>query len=360
MRVQKIISSIVLLLFAQWALGQIQKDIAVVHFNWLQKSHLNIKKYKREKEQKLPKVLSKSDFSIFSFLEDGGRRVFASEMNFDLPQNLEMTQMSVATLQHTLFFDKEKVQILESQSYNRPEALFFYYKLQLKGDKNPLHLVIYKQGDWQKIATQYAVLFKYLETKKATQYLIFMGANGENVLLKPTMEDTDYCADFKLTNPNTFETLFDDDCRLTGGKEEAILFVSEDIWLPEAEDAAHTMAMRNRLENQLAEFDAQQFSTLIISNTGEKKINQVYEDPQLKIISQNKEYLKYALIWDEDIDVDIEILSIIGNSFFKKNFHYEGIEKEYSVQISDFPTGIYLLKASDTSGRTIIRKFTRY
>ncbi len=360
MRVQKIIYSVVLLLFVELAFGQMQKDIAVLHFNWLKKSHLNTKKYKREKERKLPKILSKSDFAVFSFLEDGGRRVFASEMNFDLPQNLEMTQMSVATLQHTLFFDKDKVQILESQSYNRPEALFFYYKLQLKGDKNPLHLVVYKQGDWQKVTTQYATLFEYLKTKNATQHLVFMGANGENILPKPSKEDADYCTDFKLTNPNTFETLFDDDCRLTGGKEESILFVSEDIWLPEAEDATHTMAIRNRLENQLAEFDSQQFSTLIISKMREKKVKRIYEDPRLRIISQNKEYLKYALIWDEDIDVNIEILSIIGNSFFKKNNRYEGIEKEYSVQISDFPTGIYLLKASDTSGRTVIRKFTRY
>ncbi len=87
----------------------------------------------------------------------------------------------------------------------------------------------------------------------------------------------------------------------------------------------------------------------------------VYKNPQVKIVAQNKKLLGYSLIWDEDTTLKVSVVSIIGNVLFSEEIAYEGIPIEAVVDVHEYPTGIYLLKISDSEERTILlRKFTKY
>ncbi len=94
-----------------------------------------------------------------------------------------------------------------------------------------------------------------------------------------------------------------------------------------------------------------------------KKVEQkdVYKNPQLEIIAQNKKLLGYSLIWDENAMLNVTVVSIIGNVFFSEEITYSGEPIEAVIDISEYSTGLYLLKISDTEEETILfRKFTKY
>ncbi len=86
----------------------------------------------------------------------------------------------------------------------------------------------------------------------------------------------------------------------------------------------------------------------------------VYENPQFEILSQNKKVVVVTFVWDENTKLEVEVVSIIGNVFFKKEISYKGVQGELSIEVNEFPTGIYLLKFSDKKGQVVVRKFTKY
>lgn len=86
----------------------------------------------------------------------------------------------------------------------------------------------------------------------------------------------------------------------------------------------------------------------------------VYENPQLEIVAQNKELLGFSLIWDEDVVLNLAVVSIIGNTFYTEEITYQGVPLDVAIDISDYPTGIFLLKVSDDKEKVLLRKFTKY
>ncbi len=99
----------------------------------------------------------------------------------------------------------------------------------------------------------------------------------------------------------------------------------------------------------------------IIENIKKVEQQNVYKNPQLEIVAQNKKLLGYSLVWDEDATLNVTVVSIIGNVFFSEEVTYSGKPIEAVINISEYSTGLYLLKISDVEEETILfRKFTKY
>lgn len=362
MRKQQIIGALLILLFVFTAKGQ-GETVEVLHYNLLRKYAKNSRQCRQEKEKELSKIFAESNATVFSILEDGHRNCFVRKEVFQGHANYGLQESTISTLQHSLYFDKEKASVLQSQSYTSEKAVFFYYQLQLKGAVEPLHLFVYKQSSIEHPVEQHEEILNFIADKKIEGQLLLLGGSaspnqmlGDGYISPPKTE-------VELINLMSLFYLYDDSYKFIWHDDVDFLYVSKDIWIPGEgaityERKSHSLGQDLEFENnsKLKHQNRPFAFTLRLS----KEEKNVYKSPEVDLISQDVEFLLFSISWDEDLPLNIEIVSMIGNRFYSKDVKYDGTNEEYVVDINSFPTGIYLLKVVDSQGRMVFRKFTKY
>lgn len=357
-----VIKILFIFLFVFVATAQ-KQSVEVLHYNVLKKYGVNAREYRQQKEREVVALLAKNRATIFSVLEDGPRGFFIREQVFSQYGDYELRSVTTSKLQHSLYFNKEKVTVLQAQSYVSKQAVFFYYRLQLKEARSPVHFIIYKQPVTQHPIKQNQEILDFVNEKNIRGELVLLGGSPYPIrmlkesYLQPARLETE------LINIKTLFYLSDQDNKFIWHDEVDFLYVSKDVWLPK--EGAVTYERKNQYlyENTMFEQPLQvelknrPFKFRLQINEEQQK---VYKTPEAKIILQNKQELTFSIIWDEDIKLNVEIVSMIGNSFLSEDIQYKGIKKEYKADIGTYPTGIYLLKIRDEEGHTVFRKFTKY
>lgn len=352
-----------MLLFSCVAKAQ-EKSVELLHYNAFKTQKTKTRSYKAQKQKEVSELIRNHKVTIYSILEDGSSKGFIDKGVFRGRAHYALKEVTTASLQHSLYFDKRKVTIKESQSYVSAKALFFYYKLLLKGAEEPVHLIVYKQSLDEHPVQQHQEILNFVNTRNIKAQLLLVGGASlsiamlEESYIKPAKEN------IKIINLMSSLKLYDHEYKFVWYDAVDFLYGSKDLWLPN--QGAITYKRRNPYLGKDAFFEDNLQGALknrpftFCLQLNDAPQNTVYKIPEVEIISQDKTSLLFSVLWDEDVTLSVEIVSMIGNRFLGEDVKYVGVKKEYTVDLSSYPTGIYLLKVNDTKGRMLIRKFTKY
>lgn len=341
-----------------------KQSLNVLHYNLFKKSKLSCREYRKQKEEELSVLLANSKITFFSILEDGTSGSFIRKEAFRGRVGFCLHEATTAFLQHSLYFDERKIKILQSQSYTSPNAIFFYYQFMLEGAREPAHMIVYKQSVMEHPVKQHQEILRFIDERKITGQLILLGGSKYPIRMLKESYITPTRSYTEFINLTSFLNLYSADYKFIWHDAVDFAYVSKDVWLPG--EGGLTYARENRYSDKESIFSSTlqvtpQNRPIICSFlVNEEKHNDFYKTPDVQIVSQSKEELLFSIVWDEEIALNIEIVSMIGNRFLDKDVQYVGIKQEPLANISSYPTGIYLLKVSDAKGRMIIRKFTKY
>lgn len=354
----------ILLLLSSVVYAQQQDEVQLFHYNLFKTNANSNYRYKVEKERTLGELLREQNATFFSILEDGSDKGFVSEKVFSGKEGYDVNVMEIPQLKHTFYFDKNRINVFKSEVYDSNGTQFFYYRLGFKMTASPIHLFVYKQSKTVHPIRQYEEIFSFLKTRAIKGKIVLLG--GRSYPMTPNESYFSSLPDSNIEFVNLLSLK-----KLYGAKNKFIwhdgidlFFVSTDLWLGEEGGLMLKRVDRNFAGGSLADkLNALSENKPLFANltsVNSKDTKTVYKIPETVIISQNKKELFFSVVWDEDVTLNIEIVSMIGNSFLSKNVKYQGKPIESVAEVSNYPTGIYLLKVTDENGRMIIRKFTKY
>lgn len=360
MRKRQIIGTLLLLLLVCTANGQ-GGGVRVLHYNLLNSRETSANEYRMQKERDIAEVLADNKVTIYSILEGGCRNCFVPENVFVGHSDYKLQKATTASLRHTLYYNKEKVTVLQTQSYASEKALFFYHRLQLAGVKMPVHLLVYEQSVSEHPVNQYQEILNFINSKNIKGQLLLLGGSPSPIQTSREGYFRPSKTNLELINTETLFQLYDDSNKFVWHNEVDFVYISKDVWLQEVGEITYERISQSLYKGEILE-DAENKNRPFVFRLkirGEAQ-QRVYETPNAEIILQDKKQLVFSITWDEDVMLNVEVVSMIGNKFFSQNVRYQGFVKEYKVALDDYPTGIYLLKIGNEYGRTIFRKFTKY
>lgn len=358
-----LIIGVVLLFLVSFARSE-EHSVKILHYNLFENYYTDIAQFQSEKENKITELLKDETVSVFSFLEDGDNVYFVRKKLFGGQFNFSLRSSTTSNMQHSLFYDKNKIEVIQSQIYSSAGVYFFYYELLFKGTQEPVHLFVYKQSVMEHPVKQHQGILKFIDEKKLDGDFLLLGGSTYPIRLLKESYITPPKSKVEFVNLKSFYYLYDNEYRFIWHADVDFLYASKGVWLPNDGHVTYKSDKSLLDKDDISHFGTEGVSknraftfTLQVNKEENKPI---YKEPAVEIISQNKDLLSVAVVWDQDVALNLEIVSIIGNSFYSLNIEYAGIKKIYNVDIKSLPTGIYILKVTDKDGRKVFRKFTKY
>ncbi|PVX51729.1 putative secreted protein (Por secretion system target) [Balneicella halophila] len=330
------------------------------------KYHEDTKEYKDYKEKEVRDLLEIENVDLYSVFEDSGDEFYISNAVYNVQKDnpFGVIHLTFSDLRHSLCYNKNSLTVKKSETIQYENALFFHHELLFKDTTEPVHLLVYKQSVVNHPIIQLQGILNYIHDKKLNGDFILTGGS-----LSPFgMLEERYFElpknNISFLNLQTYYYLYDKDSRLLWHKDVDFLYVSTGLMLPDSGDV--TYRRLGALETKEAVLGEEPKENIVHRPVGimldinPQKNLKVYDIPDNKIIAQNNTSLFCSIVWDKDIELNIEIVSMIGNSYYENNIRYTGTIENITIDIESLPTGIYLLKTTDAEGHQIFRKFIIY
>lgn len=312
----------------------------------------------------LQKILNKSDATIYSIGKNKQNNAMPLlKTNFERPGNThKVVAKTTSDYLHYIAYDTTKVSLKSSIAIPKRNHTILHYSFLVKHNKKSLDVFYFKLSEKKRFYYQYQTVIDIINNLNIRDRVILLGGSDseKNINTFYTLKNTN---GLEFRSPLSYKNLYDDNQRLLQNPTQDFAYLSSDLWNLEQPlyYKLYSATLRSELfdkktSNKLIKEQCSFPFSFILQSTNSK----LYSTPALRITSQNKQVLNFTLQWSKNTDLDLEIISMIGNVFTKKTMEYNGGVQDLSIDISDYPTGIFILKISSKDNETLLRKFTKY
>lgn len=312
-------------------------------------------------EKALHRILDKSNATIYSIGRGKAKYKILPLSNHQRP-SYKIAYNETPYFQHCLLYDSTKVTLKYSVATPRKNHVVLHYSFEIKDNKKSLDIFYFKLSEKRRFYHQYQTVLNIINNLEIKDRIILLGGSSSMKTINNSyrLENTD---GLRLKNPITLSELFDKNKMLTKNTTQDFIFLSSDLWSMEQplyykynSATLRTDFFDKKFSKKLSDIGFGYPYSLELKVTNSKQ----FSTPALEITSQDKENLNFNIQWSKKTRLSLNIISMIGNVFTQKIIEYNGGKQDISIDLSNYPTGIFILKIESEDKKVLLRKFSKY
>lgn len=310
-------------------------------------------------------VLDRTNATVYSIATDTTNNIVTNLNKWILQEKTSHKAIIQKTkfYTHYLLYDAAKSKLLAAVPYEEKHYTIIHYSLWLKENKNILHLFYIKLSENKRLDQHYQSLLNIIHELNIKERIVILGGSASNKI-NATGYPLQNTNQLKFKNPITKTYLYDRNKLPIITPYPDFVYLSSDLWSIEQPIHYKSNSAKILFDIFIDNPHKRELETTFeypYSWAMESFVTNIYSTPAVEIISQDKEKLKLKIQWSKNATLQLEILSMIGNTFTKKTIAYNGGTKEVNIDISKYPTGIFILKLeSQKENYRLLGRFTKY
>lgn len=333
------------------------KSISILQYNLYEPKDKGISDFRKAKEVTAKLLLEQLSIDVFSFTEEINADEAMRQSEYTKNERYDYLTLKTPYYTSYLCYRRDKIELKSSKVYEMSKYAVCVYEMSCEEGKS-FFLFVYRQNKRINTNQQHQWILDFIEKKGLKERIVLLGG-GDEKEKKGVVEPKVYKDGIPLISmTNGSKLVSNQEFQWTPQLNTA--YFSSDLFEDgksvnlEYADVGYIFSENG----ELGLLEVVPFNTYNITYKEEKE--PVFEYPKVTIVSQNETDLVFSVTWDSEEYVKVETISMIGNNFYNNIFLYEGVKKTYTLDISGYPTGIYMIRSSSGNDKMALRRFTVY